>query len=117
VAGRLVETQAFSGVLFHQFRQLVRQKLLEKPERILLSAGEPFYDRFLSQRQAVLLAERPQDIPSLAAHFNPEDLKYMRMALFLPAIYQKTQAVLFLGLPVSRPLEMKDIIRALDIHV
>jgi hypothetical protein len=95
----------------------LRIGMLEKPERILFSAGEPFYDRFLSQRQAVLLNEKPQNIPSLAARFNPEDLKYMQMALFLPAIYQKTPAVLFLGLAVSRPLELKDVIQALDIHI
>jgi hypothetical protein len=94
----------------------LRIGLLEKPARILFSAGEAFYDRFLSQRQAVLLHERPQAIPSLAARFNPEDLKYMQMALFLPAIYQNTEAVLLLSLAAKRPLELKDVIRALDIY-
>ncbi|OHD76642.1 MAG: hypothetical protein A2V99_15440 [Spirochaetes bacterium RBG_16_67_19] len=95
----------------------LRIGLLERPARILFSAGEAFYDRFLSPRQAVLLTERPQAIPSLAARFNPEDLKYMQMALFLPAIYQKTEAVLFLGLATKRPLVMKDVIQALEIHI
>ena len=94
----------------------LRIGLLERPARILFSAGEAFYDRFLSPRQAVLLNERPQAIPSLAARFNPEDLKYMQMALFLPAIYQKTEAVLFLGLATKRPLELKDVIQALEIY-
>ncbi len=95
----------------------LRIGLLEKPARILFSAGEPFYDRFLSRRQSVLLNGRPQAIPSLAARFNPEDLKYMQMALFLPTVYQKTEAVLFFGLPVKRPLELKDVIQALDIYL
>ena len=77
----------------------LRIGLMEKPKRILFSAGEPFYDRFLSRRQAVLLLDRLQIIPSLAARFNPEDLKYMQVAIFLPAIYQKAPAVLFLALP------------------
>ncbi len=95
----------------------LRIGLLEKPARILFSAGELFYDRFLSRRQSVLLNGRPQAIPSLAARFNPEDLKYMQMALFLPTVYQKTEAVLFFGLPVKRPLELKAVIQALDIHL
>jgi hypothetical protein len=95
----------------------LRIGLLEKPARILFSAGEPFYDRFLSRRQAVLLSDRPQVIPSLAVRFNSEDLKYMQMAIILPAVYQKTEAVLFFGLPVKRPLELGDIIKALDIHI
>jgi hypothetical protein len=95
----------------------LRIGLLEKPARILFSAGEPFYDRFLCLRQAVLLNDRPKAIPSLAARFNPEDLKYMQMAIFLPAIYQKTEAVLFFGLPAKRPLELGDIIQALDIYI
>jgi hypothetical protein len=95
----------------------LRIGLLEKPARILFSAGETFYDRFLSRRQAVLLNGRPQAIPSLAARFNPEDLKYMQMAVFLPAVYQSTEAMLFFGLPVKRPLELKDVIQALDIYL
>jgi hypothetical protein len=94
----------------------LRIGLLERPARILFSAGEAFYDRFLSPRQAVLLNERPQAIPSLAARFNHEDLKYMQMTLFLPAIYQKTEAVLFLGLAAKRPMELKDVIQALEIY-
>ena len=95
----------------------LRIGLLDKPERILFSAGDPFYDRFLSRRQAVLLSERPESIPSLAARFNPEDLKYMKAALFLPAVYQKTQAVLFLGLPSKKSMELKDIINKLEIYL
>jgi hypothetical protein len=37
--------------------------------------------------------------------------------MFLPAIYQKTEAVLFFGLPAKRPLELGDIIQALDIYI
>jgi hypothetical protein len=65
----------------------------------------------------VLLLERLQIIPSLAARFNPEDLKYMQVAIFLPAIYQKTPAVLFLALPARRALELKDVIQELDIYL
>jgi hypothetical protein len=40
----------------------------------------------------------------------------MQMALFLPTVYQKTEAVLFFALPAKRSLELKDVILALDIY-
>ena len=99
------------------FVSRLRIGLMEKPERILFTAGEPFYERFLSRRLAVLLLERLQVIPSLAARFNPEDLRYMQTALFLPATYQKAPALLFLALPTRRTLGLKEVVQELDIHL
>ena len=53
------------------FVSRLRIGLLEKPTRILFAAGEPFYDRFLSQRQAVLLDESAADHPQPGGPLQP----------------------------------------------
>jgi len=94
----------------------LRVGLLEKPERIRFNPGEPFYERFLRERRIVLINERPQQVAGLAGKFNPEDLKYMQAAVFLPATFQKAPALLFLGLPTNKALELKDLVAKLDIY-
>jgi hypothetical protein len=94
----------------------LRVGLLDKPELIMFSAGEPFYNRCLFKRQVVLIDERPAAVAGIASKFNPEDLRYMQAAVFLPATFQNTQAVLFLGLPTKKALDLKDLIAKLDIY-
>jgi hypothetical protein len=98
------------------FSSTLRVGLMDKPEVIRFAAGEPFYERFLKERQAVLILERPSRVPGLVGKFHPEDLKYMQGALFLPAVFQRAPAFLFLGLPSRKDLELKEIIAKLDIY-
>jgi hypothetical protein len=95
---------------------MLRVGLMDKPEVIRFTAGEPFYEQFLKERRAVLVLERPSRVRGLVGKFHPEDLKYMQGALFLPAVFQRASAFLFLGLPSRRGLELKEIIAKLDIY-
>ncbi len=98
------------------FSSTLRVGLMDKPEIIRFAAGEPFYERFLKERQAVLILERPSRVRGLVGKFHPEDLRYMQGALFLPAVFQRASAFLFLGLPSRKDLELKEIISKLDIY-
>jgi hypothetical protein len=112
--------KAVSATILQQkgksFSSTLRVGLMDKPETIRFAAGEPFYERFLKERQAVLILERPSRVRGLVGKFHPEDLKYMQGALFLPAVFQRVRAFLFLGLPSRKDLELKEIIGKLDIY-
>ena len=99
-----------------RFEAKLKVGLLDHAGTLAFSAQEPVGARYLHPRKAVVVAGSLEKVTALARHFHPDDLKYMQGALFLPAVYQGANAVLFLGLPVKKRWSMAEIITSLNIY-
>jgi hypothetical protein len=90
--------------------------LLDDPVAIEFAGGEFFYDEFLSLRKTTLVRERPEKLHALARKFNPDDLRYLQAAIFIPIMYENAEAYLYLCLPDEKQCDLTNIINRLDIY-
>jgi hypothetical protein len=90
--------------------------LLDDPVAIDFAGGEFLYDQILKPRKAALVRERPEKLHALASKFNPDDLRYLQAAIFVPIIYESAEAYLYLGLPDEKQCDLSNIISRLDIY-
>jgi len=98
------------------YTPLLKVGLMDPLGSLAFLPGEPFYERLLKEPQAVLVNRRLDGVKALAKKFNEHDVIYMQGAAFLPAVFQKQPALLFLGLPLEKPWELKDFIHELNIY-
>jgi hypothetical protein len=89
--------------------------LIDKPEKLRFSAAEAFYRTFLAERKIVLINEQLESVKALASKFNAEDLQYLRGAIFIPAVYEDKEALLFLGMPLKKEHDLKELVSSLNI--
>ena len=83
--------------------------------RFRFTAGEPFYERFLEKRKTLIIQEPLENIKAFAGKFSRDDFSYIKGAIFLPTMFRGQEAVLFLGLPTSKDMNMVDLIELLSI--
>jgi hypothetical protein len=99
-----------------RFEPRLKVGLLDHGGALEFTAEEPVGARYLSARKTVVVAESLEKVKALSRHFHPDDLKYMQGGLFLPVIYQRTDGVLFLGLPLKKKWKVAEIISSLNIY-
>jgi hypothetical protein len=71
-----------------------------------LSLNEPFCQAFLLPRKAVVLDRNPAELPFLKDRFDPEDLRYIKRLMFIPATFRGQEASLFLSFSGETDLAM-----------
>jgi hypothetical protein len=72
--------------------------LSEKTVRTLsFAAGEPVYKSLLAARKAFAVNRNSADVAFLAGKVDPEDLRYMKRVLFIPAGFRGQEAYLLLS--------------------
>ena len=70
----------------------------------------------LASRQIVVFNRPASDVAELHNKFATEDLKYINRALFLPAVYNKQDAICFIAFSAEKNIALTQIIEQLNIY-
>ena len=85
--------------------------LSEKTVRTLsFSAGEPVYKSLLAPRKAFAVNKSSADVAFLMGKIDPEDLRYMKRVLFLPANFRGQEAYVLLSFAGETEIEISQIL-------
>ncbi len=77
--------------------------------------NEPFYREFLGAPHALLINYEIGRIRAVCRKLNPEDLRYMSGALFLPVLFQSQPAILFMAFSEAQTWNIKELIIRMNI--
>jgi hypothetical protein len=77
---------------------------------------EPFYTSLLLLRKAVAVDKNPAEVRFLKAKIAPEDLRYMKRILFLPATFRGQEAYLMLSFTGDTDIAMEPMLSRLFVQ-
>jgi hypothetical protein len=75
-------------------------------QSFVFQSNEPFSIGFLQTRKAVAIDKNPADIRFLSARFDPDDIRYMKRILIIPAVFRSQEAFLFLSFSSETDIAM-----------
>lgn len=78
--------------------------------------GDPLLAEYFLSRKAVSVDTDPAEIRFLGVRFDPEDIRYMKRILFLPAVFESQDAYLFLSFSGKTDISISSILAKLIVR-